>query len=392
MPDLTNTPEQTSSLDQAMLAWRHDFHQHPELGFEESRTAGKVAQLLRDFGLEVHEGIGGTGVVGLLKRGSGKGAIGLRADMDALAITERNAFEHRSQNPGKMHACGHDGHTSMLLGAARDLAETGQFNGTVVFIFQPAEEHGRGALAMINDGLFERFPVDAIYALHNLPSLPTGHFSIKAGPVMACEDNFEIIIRGKGTHAALPHLGIDPILIGAEVVTALQSVISRTFNPTENGVLSVTDFATNGLRNVIPDQVTLRGDTRSFSPDVQDLIERTMQRIVAGICAAYGADHSFSYSREFVATINSPAEAEIALAVAQELVGTDKVIKNGKAIMASEDFGHMLQHKPGCYLLLGNGAEGPGAVGLHSPDYDFNDELLPVGAAFWSRLVARQLP
>ncbi|WP_020591658.1 M20 aminoacylase family protein [Kiloniella laminariae] len=392
MSEQTNTPAQNASLEQAMRDWRHDFHQHPELGFEENRTAAKVAQLLRDFGLEVHEGIGGTGVVGLLKRGTGNRAIGLRADMDALAIAERNSFAHRSQNPGKMHACGHDGHTSMLLGAARNLAETGQFNGTVIFIFQPAEEHGRGALAMIDDGLFDRFPMEAVYALHNLPSLPTGHFAIKSGSVMACEDNFEIIIRGKGTHAALPHLGIDPILIGAEIVTALQSVISRTFNPTENGVLSVTDFATNGLRNVIPDQVILRGDTRSFSPDIQELIERTMQRIAAGICAAHGAEFSFSYSREFVATINSPAETEAALAVAQELAGADKVIEDAKPIMASEDFGHMLQHKPGCYLLLGNGADGPGSVGLHSPDYDFNDELLPVGAAFWSRLVENQLP
>jgi amidohydrolase len=378
-------------LRDAIVQWRHDFHRHPELGFEEHRTSQIVARLLEEFGIEVHREVGGTGIVGVLRRGNSPKSIGLRADLDALAITEENTFDHRSRYDGKMHACGHDGHTAMLLGAARHLAESGVFDGTVFLIFQPAEEHGKGALSMIEDGLFQRFPADAIYAMHNFPSLPVGSFAVRPGPIMACEDNFEIRIDGKGTHAALPHRGIDPILIGSEIVMALQSLVSRTIDPVDNAVVSVTEFLTDGTRNVLPGRVTLRGDTRSFGSTMQNHIEATMERIVSGICAAHGASHGFRYSREFAATINSPAEAEIVATVALRVVGAENINGGCAPIMASEDFGFMLQHKPGCYLLIGNGGEGPGGCGLHSPSYDFNDDILTIGANFWVQLVESQL-
>lgn len=374
-----------------MIHWRHDLHRHPELGFAEHRTAARVADLLRDFGLEVHEEVGDTGVVGILKHGNSSRSIGLRADMDALAINEENSFSHKSKHAGRMHACGHDGHTTMLLGAARSLAEDTDYDGTVVFIFQPAEEHGRGALAMMEDGLFDRFPVDAVYGMHNMPSLATGHFAICPGPIMACEDNFEIVIHGKGGHAALPHLAIDPIMIGAEIVTALQNIVSRTVNPIESGVVSVTDFSLDATRNVIPEKITLRGDTRSLTVELQQHIETTMERIVSGICAAHGATYDFSYTHEFAVTVNSAREAEIATKIAQQCVGTDKADGACKPIMASEDFGFMLQQKAGCYVLLGNGGDGPGGCGLHSAHYDFNDEILTTGAQFWILLARSQL-
>ena len=375
-------------LHRDMVQWRHDFHQHPELGFQEHRTAERVARLLDSFGIEVHEHVGGTGVVGVLRRGSGRRSIGLRADMDALAIAEQNTFAHRSCHDGRMHACGHDGHTAMLLGAAEHLAAHGQFDGTVTFVFQPAEEHGRGALAMIDDGLFERFPVDDVYAMHNLPGLAAGRFAVRPGPIMACEHTFEIDIQGAGTHAALPHMGVDPILIGSEIVIALQTIVSRRLDPIANGVVSVTAFQTDGTRNIIPDRVTLRGDTRSFSTAVGDDIEAAMERIASGICAAHGGRCSLTYNREFAATINTPAEAAIAADVACEVVGADMVDRACQPIMASEDFGFMLQHKPGCYLFIGNGQD---ASGLHTPGYDFNDDNLATGADFWVRLVESQL-
>lgn len=377
----------TPDLVRRMTGWRRDLHRHPELGFREQRTAATIAALLREFGLEVHEGIGGTGVVGVLRRGDSERALGLRADMDALAIEESNDFAHRSTHAGRMHACGHDGHSAMLLGAAAQLAARGDFDGTVTFIFQPAEEHGRGALAMMDDGLFERFPADAIYAIHNMPAIEAGRFALRPGPIMACEDNFEIGIEGRGTHAALPHLGRDPIVIGAEIVLALQTVVARTVDPIANAVVSITDFDTEGTRNVIPERVTLRGDTRAFTPDMQAHIERTMARIVEGVCAAHDARARFDYSHEFAATINTPQETAIAARVAEALFGSERVDADCAPIMASEDFGYMLQRKPGCYLLLGNGGDGPGGCGLHSPNYDFDDGLLPVGAAFWVSLV-----
>lgn len=374
-----------------MRSIRHDLHRHPELGFEEQRTSRIVGERLRELGMEVHEGLGGTGVVGVLDKGTSRRGIGLRADMDALAITEQNRFEHRSVHDGKMHACGHDGHTAMLLGAAERLSRSGRFDGRVHFIFQPAEEHGRGALAMLSDGLFERFDMDAVYAIHNLPALPVGQAAVAPGPVMACEDNFEIVIQGRGGHAAMPHLADDLIVVGAGIVSALQTVVSRSLNPTGQAVVSVTEFLTDGTRNVLPRTVTLRGDTRAFLPAVQDQIETAMERIVTGICQAHGVQGRFRYSREFAATINSQREADAAARAAGDVLGRDNVIADCLPIMASEDFGFMLQAKPGCYLLLGNGGEGPGGCGLHSPGYDFNDELLPLGAGIWARLVESQL-
>ena len=381
----------TSALQASMQAWRHDIHRHPELGFEEQRTAARVAELLTQFGLEVHTGIGNTGVVGVLDRGSGGRMLGLRADMDALKIQEQNSFEYRSVNDGKMHACGHDGHTAMLLGAAQYLASEGNFDGRVAFIFQPAEEHGEGARAMIADGLFERFPVDAVYAIHNFPSLQTGHFAVRAGSIMAAEDNFEIVINGVGHHAAMPHLGKDAIVIGAEIVSAMQTLVSRSLDPLDNAVVSFTEFISNGTVNVVPGQVILKGDTRSLTTAVQDQIDSTMERIVAGICAAHGASYEFSYQRNFIPTVNTPAEAEIAAGVAAAVVGADKVVGNSRPAMTSEDFGYMLQARPGAYLLLGNGVEGIGGCSLHNPCYDFNDEILCIGADFWVTLVETQL-
>lgn len=389
---MTAIHKNIQKLDDQMRNWRHDLHRHPELGFEETRTAGFVASSLKSFGLEVVEGFGDTGVIGILKRGSSSNAIGMRADMDALQIQEQNEFDHKSIHDGKMHACGHDGHTAMLLGAAKALSENGQFDGTAYFVFQPAEEHGKGALGMIADGLFEKFPMNAIYAMHNMPSIPTGHVSVCAGPIMACEDNFVIKVKGKGTHAALPHLGIDPIVIGSEIVLALQTIIAREFNPLEKGVVSVTNFEVDGTRNVIPNEVILRGDTRSFGPEIQQQIEDAMHRIVKGICSAHRAEYEFSYSREFAATINTKNEAEIAANIAKKVIGEDQVNDNCPPVMASEDFGFMLQHKQGCYFFLGNGGDGPGGCGLHSPNYDFNDEILSVGAQIWYRLVEDQLP
>jgi len=381
----------TRTLHETMQAWRHDIHRHPELAFEEHRTADKVAELLTEFGLEVHRSIGNTGVVGVLKKGSSERAIGLRADMDALKILEQNTFEYRSINQGKMHACGHDGHTAMLLGAARYLASEGDFDGTVVFIFQPAEEHGEGARAMIENGLFERFPVDSVYAIHNFPSLATGQFAVRAGSIMAAEDNFEITINGVGCHAAMPHMGKDPIVIGAEIVTAMQSLVSRTLDPLDNAVVSFTEFLTNGTVNVVPGQVILKGDTRSLTTAVQDHIESTMERIVSGICSAHGASYEFSYRRNFIPTVNTPDEAEIAANVASIVVGPENVVEDSRPIMGSEDFGYMLQARPGAYLLLGNGEDGVGGCSLHNPAYDFNDDILSIGADFWVTLVATQL-
>jgi hippurate hydrolase len=378
-------------IQKMMVEWRHDFHAHPELGGEERRTADRVARLLRDCGIKVHTGIGGTGVVGVLKKGQGTRSLGLRADMDALAIAEENSFAYRSRHEGRMHACGHDGHMAMLLGAARQLVTGGEFDGTVYFIFQPAEEPGHGAKAMLADGLFRHFPADAVYGMHNMPSLPLGTLAVRPGPVMASEDHFEIVITGQGTHAALPHLGIDPILVGSGIVTALQSIVSRSLNPVENAVVSVTEFITDGTTNVLPTTVTLKGDTRSFLPSVQQQIEARMHSIAHAHCEAYGASCNFTYSNEFVATINAPVEAKAAAEVARQVVGDNRLNLTCPPFMASEDFGEMLRVKPGCYLFIGNGAEETGSAGLHNPCYDFHDGNLAVGAEFWVRLVEAQL-
>lgn len=385
-------PITTAGLREQMIKWRHDLHAHPELGGQEERTARFIAGLLEELGLEVHRGVGGTGVVGVLSRGDGDRGLGLRADMDALAITEENTFDYRSLHTGCMHACGHDGHMAMLLGAARYLTEQGQFNGRVHFIFQPAEEPGFGARAMLADGLFDRFPIDAIYGMHNIPSLPQGHLAIRSGPVMACEDHFEIRLTGQGTHAALPHLGADLILAGATVVTSLQSIVSRTLNPVDHAVLSVTEFVTDGTTNVLPNTVTLKGDTRSFLPSVQDQIEASIKRIVNGIAASYDVAGQVSYSHEFMSTVNTDAETSLAIQVAEQAVGAEQLILDFPPFMASEDFGEMLRVKPGCFLFIGNGRGDSPGPGLHNPCYDFDDANLAVGADFWIRLVETHLP
>ena len=384
-----------------MRDWRRDIHKHPELGFSEARTGEKVAALLEGFGLEVHCGVGETGVVGVLRRGQGGAetggnrAIGLRADMDALPLQEANDFPHASIHQGVFHGCGHDGHTAMLLGAAEKLAAEGGFEGTVYFIFQPSEEDGRGALAMIEDGLFTRFPMAAVYGLHNMPGMPAGHFAARQGAIMTSEDIFEITIHGRGGHASMPERSIDPIVVGAEVVLALQTIVSRGVGPRDWGVVSVTELLTDGARNVIPSTVTIKGDCRALSPETQSLIEARMRQIVAGICAAHGAEGEVLYRNDFVPTVNSPAETAAAVAAAREVASDAsydlQVDPDCPTCGASEDFARMLREKPGCYMLLGNGLEGHCGNSLHNPHYDLNDEILPIGRDYWCALVRREL-
>ncbi|MFT7220613.1 MAG: amidohydrolase [Candidatus Azotimanducaceae bacterium] len=374
-----------------MTAWRRDIHAHPEIAFEEHRTAELVAEKLRSFGLEVATGIAGTGVVGTLTRGRGNRAIGLRADLDALSIQEANDFEHKSNYDGKMHACGHDGHTTMLLGAAKYLAEAGDFEGTIYFIFQPAEENEGGGRAMIEDGLFDRFPMESVYGMHNIPGMPVGSFAIKPGPMMAAFDIFEITVTGKGGHAAMPHLSIDPIVIGSKIVDALQTIVSRTIDPQEPAVLSVTQFHGGDAYNVIPNEVLIKGCTRSFSPRVQTKLEERIRRIAQDTCRAFGAEATVHYERRYPPTINSVDEAQIAGEVAIDIAGASKVNLNPKSAMGSEDFAFMLQEKPGAYIWIGNG-DGEGSCMVHNPGYDFNDAVLPIGATWWVRMAETILP
>ena len=370
-----------------LVAWRHDFHRHPELAFEEERTSNLVAERLESFGVEVTRGLAGTGVVGTLRHGTSARAVGLRADMDALPIHELNDLPYRSQSDGKMHACGHDGHTVMLLGAARFLAETRRFDGTVHLIFQPAEENEGGGKVMIEDGLFERFPVDRVYGLHNFPGFSEGSFSMREGAIMAAFDKFEITVEGRGTHAALPHAGIDPIVVAAQIVTGLQSVVSRRVDPISRAVLSVTQINAGNTWNVIPEVVTIRGCTRSFTPKVQTLLESTMKTMVEGTAEAYGASAELEYTRGYPPTVNTADGIEIAGAVASGLVGEERVDLDVKPTMGSEDFAFMLQECPGAYVLLG---AGPGPM-VHHPRYDFNDRILTVGARYWARLAETEL-
>jgi hippurate hydrolase len=380
-------------FEQELKAWRHHLHAHPETGFEEHQTSEFVASMLGALGLEVHRGIGKTGVVATLRAGGGNRAIGLRADMDALNIREAAPERaHASRHEGKMHACGHDGHTAMLLGAAKLLAEAKDFHGIVHFVFQPAEEHGRGAKAMLEDGLLERFPMEEIYSLHNMPGIPFGKFATRAGGIMASEDNFVITIEGRGTHAARPHMGIDPIVIGAEIVLALQTIVARKLDPVAQGVVSVTEFITDGIRNALPGTVLLKGDTRSYSREVQALIEERMAAIAAGICAAHGATHEFSYTHEFEPTVNWPEQVGPAVAAAAAVVGADKVDGNCPPLLASEDFGAFLKAIPGNYMFIGNGTEAEaGGTPLHNPRYDFNDGLLALGARYFSTVARHRL-
>ena len=371
--------------------WRRHIHAHPELAFEETQTAAFVAEKLRSFGIDVVEGIAGTGVVGTLQRGGGNRSIGLRADLDALPIVEANDFEHRSTQPGVMHACGHDGHTTMLLGAAAYLAASDTFSGTVHFIFQPAEENEGGARAMVEAGLFEQFPMEAVYGMHNIPGIPVGEFAVKPGPMMAAFDIFDITVRGRGGHAAIPQQTVDPVLIGTKIVEALQTLVAREINPQEPAVLSVTQFHGGDAYNVIPDQVSISGCTRCFSTRVQAQFEQSIERVACGIASGFGAEIEFSYERRYPPTVNSPTETEIAAEAAIAVSGAAAVNRAPKPSMGSEDFAYMLQDKPGCYIWIGNG-DGEGSCMIHNPGYDFNDEILPIGASYWSALVAQLLP
>lgn len=374
-----------------MTTWRRDIHAHPEIAFEEHRTAEVVADKLREFGLEVETGIAGTGVVGTLTKGRGNRAIGLRADLDALPIQEANEFAHKSIHAGKMHACGHDGHTTMLLGAAKYLAEHGEFEGTVYFIFQPAEENEGGGRAMVEEGLFDRYPMEAVYGMHNIPGMPVGTFAVKPGPMMAAFDIFELVITGKGGHAAMPHLTIDPIVIGTKIVEAYQSIVSRHIDPQDPVVLSVTQFHAGDAYNVIPNEVSISGCTRCFSPKVQVQLEAQMKQVATEICRAYGASCEFRYERRYPPTVNTETEAHLAASVAAELVGANRVNLNPKSAMGSEDFAYMLQEKPGAYIWIGNG-DGQGSCMVHNPGYDFNDAILPIGATWWAKLAETSLP
>ncbi len=370
-----------------LIALRHEFHRFPELGFQENRTRARVAEILRDLGLEVHEGVG---VVGVLRAGTGNRAIGLRADMDALPIHETSQHDYPSETPGVMHACGHDGHMTMLLGAARALAADPDFDGTVIFLFQPNEEHGLGARAMIDEGVLERFPVDEVYAIHNLPGAPVGQVSTRTGLICSSESLFEITIRGQGGHASMPQAGRDAITIGAELVQTLQTIVSRKLPPGAGAVVSVTEFLTDGQRNVLPGTATLKGDVRARSPEDRENIEGFMRQIASGVAAAHGVTVDVSYNTEFIETINAegPVQAVTRAARAEGL----ETIPDRQPMSFSEDFAHFSAAVPGCFLLLGNGETGAHGQPLHASDYDFNDEILPIGAGFWKALVRDRLP
>jgi hippurate hydrolase len=370
---------------------RRDLHAYPELAFAEHRTADLVARHLELLGIEVHRGLGQTGVVGVV-RGAGRGlrAIGLRADMDALSIQERNDFEHHSRHAGCMHACGHDGHTTMLLGAAEALVAHPDFDGTVYLIFQPAEEGEGGARAMIEDGLFERFPMEAVFGMHNWPGMPAGRFGVHSGPVMASADRFDIVVSGHGAHAAMPHLGADPVVAGAALVQAIQSIVSRNVDPLDAAVVSVTQFHAGEAYNVIPERAELCGTVRAFSAAVQDSVEAGLRRVCEGVAAAFGVRVEIEYRRGYPPTVNSAAEAALCAEAALALVGEENVTTDGRPSMGAEDFAYYLQKKSGCYVWIGNGA-GEGGCMLHNPHYDFNDEIIPSGVAYWVELVHRAL-
>jgi hippurate hydrolase len=378
---------------------RRDIHAHPELCYEEQRTADVVASRLADWGIEVVRGLGVTGVVGIIKGGDSSRAIGLRADMDALPMQELNTFEHASRHAGKMHACGHDGHTTMLLGAAHYLSQNRNFDGTVYLIFQPAEEGGAGARRMMDDGLFERFPMDAVYGMHNWPGLAAGKFGVVAGPMMASSNEFRVVVKGKGAHAAQPHRGIDPVMVAVQIAQSWQTIISREKNPLETAVLSITQIHAGSATNVIPDEAVMIGTVRTFTTEVLDLVERRMQEMAAGVAAAFNAGIDFSFKRNYPPLVNHAAQTAFAIEAMKAVVGEDNVDANVEPTMGAEDFAFMLQAKPGCYVFLGNGegehragGHGLGPCQLHNGSYDFNDQLLPIGASYWVRLVEMSLP
>ena len=384
----------------SIAAVRRDIHAHPELCFEEVRTADVVAQKLTEWGIPIHRGLGKTGVVGIVKGrdgGANGRAIGLRADMDALPMQEFNTFAHASSYPGKMHACGHDGHTAMLLAAAQHFAKHRNFDGTVYLIFQPAEEGGGGARVMIEEGLFEQFPMEAVYGMHNWPGMPVGQFAVSSGPVMASSNEFKITIRGKGSHAALPHTGTDPVPLACGMVQAFQTIISRNKKPVDAGVISVTMIHAGEATNVVPDSVELQGTVRTFTTEVTDLIEKRMRQIAEHHCAAHDATCEFEFVRNYPPTVNSAPEAEFARKVMTGIVGEERVLVQ-EPTMGAEDFAFMLQAKPGAYCFIANGdgahremGHGGGPCTLHNPSYDFNDDLIPLGATYWVKLAEEWL-
>lgn len=374
-----------------MTAWRHDLHAHPETAFEEVRTSALVADTLESFGLEVHRGIAKTGVVAVLRNGEGP-SIAFRADMDALHLTEVDGNRpYCSRIPGKMHACGHDGHTAMLLGAARFLSEKPTFKGTLNFIFQPAEESEGGGRVMVEEGLFERFPAERIFAMHNWPGMELGRFALRAGPMMAAYDVFELTLHGKGTHAAMPHLGSDLIVVGTQIVNVLQTIASRSTHPVDSAVVSVTQFHAGDTWNVLPSSAVLRGTTRAFRPEVQDMVERRMHELIDSLASAFGVEAKLRYERRYPPTINCAEATEIARRAAIRMVPEDTIDMSPMPSMGAEDFAFMLAKVPGCYVWVGNGPAEYGC-NLHSPHYDFNDALLPIGASYWVRLAETVMP
>ena len=376
-----------SNLEQ-LTRWRHNLHAIAETAFQEINTAKYIAEELRKLGLEVQTNIGGTGVVGTLKRGTSQRSIGLRADMDGLPLSEKSGAPYAPINPGSMHACGHDGHMTMVLGAAAVLVEDQTIDGTIHFLFQPAEEPGHGAQAMIDDGLFKKMPMDEIYGIHNMPGWPEGHLLTRPGALMASEDNFVITINGRGGHASRPQLVIDPIAIAGEVIQALQTIVSRSIDPAQSGVVSCTEIFTDGSRNAIPSQVVIKGDTRSFDKNVQITLEKRMRELVEGICAAHGATGNLEYTYEFEPTFNDPQATEFALAAAKKVVGDSKVVGDCAQFMGSEDFGVFAKHIPACFMFLGMGEN---HTPLHNSEYDFNDNVLETGINFYVEVIRSRL-
>ncbi len=373
---------------------RRDIHAHPELRFEEFRTADVIAQQLESWGIPLVRGLGGTGIVATLRNGHSPRSIGIRADMDALPVQELNSFSHASRHPGKMHACGHDGHVAMLLGAAHHLSRHRNFDGTVHLIFQPAEESGGGAKRMMDEGLFTQFPMEAVFGMHNWPGMPTGKFGVRTGPLMASSNEFEITIRGKGCHAAQPHKGIDPILVAIQIAQSWQTIVSRNRNPVDAVALSITQIHAGSATNIIPDEARMVGTVRTFDLGVLDMVEERMGEIAEHTAAAFNASVEFHFQRTYPPLINHEKETEFAIGVMQSLVGAENVDTHTEPTMGAEDFAFMLQEKPGCYFFIGNGegshraeGHGLGPCNLHNPSYDFNDELLPIGASYWVNLV-----
>jgi hippurate hydrolase len=381
----------------ALARLRRDIHAHPELGYQEQRTSALIADTLTSWGIPVHRGLGGTGVVGIVRNGGATRAVGLRADIDALPVTERNRFAHASVHAGRMHACGHDGHTAMLLAAAHYLSAHRNFDGTVYLVFQPAEEGGGGARAMIRDGLLERFPMEAIFGVHNWPGLAAGQFALRAGPVFASSNEFRVTIRGRGAHAAMPHNGTDPLPVACQMVQAFQTIISRNKSPLDAAVISVTMIRAGEATNVIPESCELRGTVRTFTVGVLDMIEQRMQRIAESTCEAFGASCEFTFTRNYPPTVNHSHETSFVRELLGEVVGAGNV-KEFEPTMGAEDFSYFLQEIPGCYFVIGNGdgahrsaGHGEGPCMLHNPNYDFNDELIPLGGSMWVRLAERWL-